>query len=201
MSDSLFLSDSVKRGYFFKPFERKPTPFPQANMPEFLFSSTFFIEKVENIHYLRNSRSQYFCEVIHIQNYRYNTQRYVEETGGFEEYVQEFQQLLCFVEDETRMVGYVFEGVTEVFLQFFKTDKKHSELDKSLQSLYESARLNTLGGYDFVDKKTFEDVKVIYKYSLNPVDEFARDLLMQKYAGNPSLISNEDYITIFGVSR
>jgi len=82
-----------------------------------------------------------------------------EATGELETYIQQMKMLVCFVEGKLKMTGYEFDGITEVFLPFFKSDKKHDDLDKDLQNLYEAARLNTRGGFDYIENLTLKDMQ------------------------------------------
>jgi uncharacterized protein YjbI with pentapeptide repeats len=206
-----FLSDGVKQGGHFKPPQVRSTRVPFSDLPEPMYSTTFLIEKVEDDYYLRNTQDPYYCACLRISTHQISLPRFSKEAESYEydketgePIVDEFKLtlMLAYFDGNARTVGYYIFDKWDIFLPFFRTDKKHQELDKELAWLYYGAKIGTLHGMRHMENLWSERRDAEHSGSYpQPKGEWEAEMFRDIFSSNPKLMTDNEYEMIFGVER
>lgn len=198
-----FLNEKIKPGFHFHPKEILSTLIPLSDLPEPMYSTSFFIERVERDYYLRNVLNPFYCSRLRIENHEFNASKYNENTGEVGVEVVKCSILLACFEGEFRTVGYFLEDKFDLFLPFFKTDKTHEQVDSRLNWLYEAARMGTLYGLRYLEQQSKDRVKAAKGLTtrLEPKGPWEEQMFRDVFDSDPNLMSDDEYEMIFGIER
>jgi hypothetical protein len=107
------------------------SPIPASFFEKPCFDKNYFIEVVQNNHFLRNKRDSLFCCRLNYKAIIYNIPKSVDVGVSLNKNVH-----IHAIEHEGHSFGYTFNGVYIFFIDAYKMDVKINELPDVLRLLY-----------------------------------------------------------------
>ena len=209
MADELvpYIKYDPKVGGYYPTIELHSLPFPSNFIPQLFNLRVFIIEKNESGYFLRSTLNSLFCQhlkehisEIEVPDFDAEQFNYKYDENGEVIYKTETLKYLSFIfEGVERAVAYNYLGQKENFLEIHVSKVPFSELDKRLRQLYNASIMLTERSLAFYSNEILK--MKMKKNELKPKGEWEETTFRDVFHSDTSLMSDDEYEMIFGVSR